>query len=165
MIAPDAVSAAAKRREKENLRFRTFLKNRVDPDELDRQFAKLHKELFSQYDCSQCRNCCREYSVGLEPDEIEALAASFHKSAEKFSSEFLTREGNEYTLPAPCRFIGEDGSCLVEACKPKQCRDFPYMDKPDRIASLYGVLEFAEVCPVVYELLERLKEIYRFRRL
>lgn len=164
MIAPDAVSAAAKRREKENLLFRTFLKTHADPAKLDRQFARLHKELFSQYDCSQCRNCCREYSVELSKDEIEAIAASFHKSAEEFSNEFLTLEGDEYTLPAPCRFIGEDGSCLVEACKPKQCRDSPYTDKPDRIASLYGVLEFAEVCPVVYELLERLKEIYRFRK-
>lgn len=164
MIAPDAVSAAAKRREKENLRFRTFLKNRADPDELDWEFARLHKELFSQYDCSRCRNCCRKYSVELSTDEIEAIAASFHKSAEEFSSEFLTLEGDEYTLVAPCRFLGEDGSCLAEACKPKECRDFPYTDKPDRIASLYGVLEFAGVCPVVYELLERLKGIYRFRR-
>lgn len=163
MIAPDAVHAAAKRKERENLRFRTFLKNRADSDELDRQFARLHEELFSQYDCSQCRNCCRTYSVELETDEIEAMASFFHQNTEEFARDFLTQEGGEYMLAAPCRFLSEDGMCLVESCKPKSCRDFPYTDKPERIASLYGVLEFAEVCPVVYELLERLKEMYRFR--
>lgn len=165
MIAPDAVQAAAKRKEKENMRFRTFLKNCANPDKLDQQFAELHKELFSQYDCSQCRNCCRAYSVALEEEEVEAIASFFQQSTEEFAREFLVQEGDEYTLAAPCRFLSEDGICLVEPCKPKTCRDFPYTDKPERIASLYGVLEFAEVCPVVYELLERLKEILSIQTL
>ena len=49
MISPNKVFAAATKRENENLRFRTFLKKHADPDELDRQFLALHKELFAGF--------------------------------------------------------------------------------------------------------------------
>ncbi len=39
MIHPDKVKAEARKRE----------------DELDRQFLRLHKELFAGYDCNNCR--------------------------------------------------------------------------------------------------------------
>ena len=38
MIEPSKVSEAAKKRENENVKFRTFLKCNADSDELDRQF-------------------------------------------------------------------------------------------------------------------------------
>ena len=45
MIQPDKIQAEARKKEKENLKFRTYLKNHADEDELDRQFLRLHKEL------------------------------------------------------------------------------------------------------------------------
>jgi len=51
MIEPSRIKETARRYEDENFRFRTFLKNRADPDELDRQFAELHNELFLRF-CS-----------------------------------------------------------------------------------------------------------------
>ncbi|MCL2032574.1 MAG: hypothetical protein FWG96_04840 [Methanomassiliicoccaceae archaeon] len=48
-------------------------------------------------------------------------------------------------------------------CKPDVCAGFPYTDRPGRLSSLYGVIEHADVCTVVFEILERLKAIYRFR--
>lgn len=100
MIAPYAVPAA-KSLEKENLRFRTFIKNCADPDELDRQFAELHKELFSQYDCKQCRNCCRAFSVELERNEIEALSDFFQLSAWEFSNGYLAEVNGQPEIAAP----------------------------------------------------------------
>lgn len=57
MINPDEVKSEAKKKENENFKFRTFLKCHADEDKLDRQFLRLHKELFADYDCSKCRNC------------------------------------------------------------------------------------------------------------
>ena len=119
MISPSNVSAAAAEREDENLRFRIFLKNHADPDELDRQFLALHKELFAGYDCCRCGNCCR--------------------------------------------FLNDDGKCRLQECKPEECKGFPYTDQPHRLESLYSILSAAEVCPVVFEIIERLKELYHFR--
>ena len=45
MIQPDKVRAEAKKKEKENFKFRSYLKVHADETELDRQFLRLHKEL------------------------------------------------------------------------------------------------------------------------
>lgn len=56
MTAPRKVKFEAKKKENENLEFRAFLKCHADEKELDEQFKNLHDELFSNYDCSRCRN-------------------------------------------------------------------------------------------------------------
>ena len=71
MIQPDKVKAEAKKKEKENFKFRTFLKCHADEDELDSQFLQLHKELFADYDCSQCRNCCKMYKGSIPAEDID----------------------------------------------------------------------------------------------
>ena len=164
MIAPSDVAAAANRREDENIRFRSFLKNRADSDKLDEQFLALHNELFANYDCRKCNNCCREYSTILQEEEIGAIAAYLGMSKQELVEKHLAQTNEGYEIKAPCGFLKENGECAIQACKPGECLGFPYTNKPERLFSLYGVLEFAGVCPVVYEILERLKGIYRFRR-
>lgn len=73
MIKPGEVAIAAKKVEKKNLKFRTFLKNRAESSLLDRQFAKLNQELFANYDCSRCRNCCRNYTIILKKRSYQGL--------------------------------------------------------------------------------------------
>jgi len=62
VIEPSKVKEAFNRIQAENYAFRAYLKNHANEDELDEQFLKLHKELFLSYDCSKCRNCCKEYN-------------------------------------------------------------------------------------------------------
>ena len=50
MLSPRKVSFYAKKNERINYRFRTWLKLHADPDKLDEQFYCLHQELFSAYD-------------------------------------------------------------------------------------------------------------------
>lgn len=59
MIPPRKVKFEAKKKENENLRFRTFLKCNADEEELDKQFADLHKELFANFDCNRCRKAAK----------------------------------------------------------------------------------------------------------
>ena len=96
MISPKAVRVAAKKRENENLRFRTFLKNHADPDELDLQFLDLHKELFSGYDCCQCGNCCRAYGTYLSDEEINSISAYLGMTRQKFLEEEDGRKIRSY---------------------------------------------------------------------
>ena len=164
MISPKDVHIAAKRLERENMRFRTFLKGHANPDDLDEKFHALHKELFEGYDCCQCGNCCRTYSTSLEDSEIDSIATFLNMSLSDFKGRYLSEGSEGYIINAPCPFFGTDGKCSIQECKPEECRGFPYTDKPDRWSSLYSILDFAEQCPVVFEILERLKSIYRFRR-
>lgn len=99
MISPENVSAAAEKRENENLRFRTFLKNRADPDELDRQFLTLHKELFAGYDCCRCGNCCRTYSTTLIEEEIVNISTYLGLTRQIFLEDHLIRGRDGLELP------------------------------------------------------------------
>ena len=164
MVDPSEVKAIAARRIDSNMRFRTFLKNHADCDELDAQFAALHNELFASYDCSKCCNCCKAYHVLLEDGEAKAIAGFLGKSEENFANEYLAQTEDGYEIRGkPCPFLCPDGRCRIQECKPSSCKGYPFTNQPERLFSLFGVLEFSEVCPVVLEILERLKQLYRFR--
>jgi uncharacterized protein len=163
MVEPFAVHAAAGKREEENMRFRTFLKINADYDKLDEQCLKLHNELFAGYDCCKCNNCCRTYSISLQENEVDLIAAFLGLTKQDFSKKYLVHSVNGYEIKAPCCFLGANGECAIQECKPAECKEFPHTNKPDRLESLLGVVSSAEVCPVVFEILERLKEIYKFK--
>ena len=163
MIQPSKVESAAEKKEDENWRFRTFLKNHADVDELDEHFFALHNELFNGYDCSKCRNCCRSYNAELRDDEIGPIAATLGLSKEDFIAQRLTKSEGKYSIESPCCFLDGDGGCSIEENRPKTCKEFPFTNKPGRLWHLIGTVTYAEQCPVVFEMLERLKAIYHFK--
>jgi len=168
MVKPTEVKAKAQRLEEQNYKFRAFLKNRADDDELDAQFLALHKGLFAGYDCCKCANCCSSYSIILASDEAKRIAAFLGLTEGDFAAEYLTGSSADEEKPykfkdKPCSFLGADGRCRIQECKPDVCKGFPFTDKPGRLSSMIGIINHAEVCPVVFEILERLKVMYRFR--
>lgn len=166
MIHPDKVKEEAKKRENENLKFRSYLKNHADEDELDSQFLRLHKELFADYDCSKCRNCCKMYKGSIPAEDIDKDAQYLGISPEQFIDTYLEKEEygiNYQTKNKPCDLLQEDGNCKLEDCKPDSCKKYPYTNQPERLSSLLSVLDTIEICPVAFEIFERLKKEYGFR--
>ena len=49
-------------------------------------------------------------------------------------------------------------------CKPESCKKYPYTNQPERLRSLYSVLDTVAVCPVAFEIYERLKKEYGFKK-
>lgn len=168
MIPPRKVSRVAKKKERENIRFRTFLKINAEEKDLDERFLRLHNELFAEYDCSRCRNCCKMFHGIIPAGDIEQDAEKLNITKEQFMDFFLESEAAEdepdkyRTKHMPCDFLQEDGDCKLGDCKPENCVKYPYTNQPNRLESLYSVLDAVEVCPVAFEILERLKEEYHF---
>jgi hypothetical protein len=48
MIEPSKIEEEFEKVEDENYKFRAYLKNHADVDELDEQFAELHNKLFEE---------------------------------------------------------------------------------------------------------------------
>jgi hypothetical protein len=71
--------------------------------------------------------------------------------------------GSYNTKHKPCDFLDDQGNCILGDCVPQNCLDYPYTDKPDRMESLLSFLEAVAVCPVAYEICERLKGHYGFQ--
>ena len=162
MIEPSKIEAFSQKYSDQNMKFRAFLKNHADSDELDAQFLELHNELFADYDCCKCSNCCKTYVVSMDKNDISAISKFIGIPEDDFIEKYLDETGEGYvTKDKPCCFLDNDGKCRIQECKPTECRDFPYTDKTERLFSMFGVMEFAEICPVVFEIVERLKKIYR----
>ena len=73
LIRIDDLERLAFEKENENYRFRSFLKNHADVEELDRQFKRLHEKYFRIYDCSKCRNCCKKLGISMNEDELDKI--------------------------------------------------------------------------------------------
>ena len=165
MLPPRKVQFEAKKRENENLRFRTFLKCNADEEKLDRQFKELHDELFAMYDCNRCRNCCKMYHGSIPEQDLQQDAHYLGMNVEEFCNKYLEKElrdGNYQTKHMPCDFLSAEGNCVLGECRPDSCKKFPYTDQSERLHSLYSVLDVIEVCPVAFEIFERLKKEYSF---
>ena len=169
MIKPHKINEAAKKYADENINFNAFLKNRANRDELDRQFCDLHNEIFirDEYDCCKCANCCKSYDIRIEQDDIPAIAEYLEQAESDFIEKYLKQDNEETDVfiikDKPCVFLEADGKCRIYGVRPSVCKDFPHTKKPDRLFSLMGVISFAEDCPVVFEIIERLKHIYKFK--
>ena len=152
----------------ENKRFRTFLKNTAEPYDLDCCFSFLHNEVFIRegYDCCKCANCCKIYDVRVENDDISAIADYLGQTKNEIIDKYLVLDSEEaggYIMDSkPCGFLNPDGKCRIYSARPLVCRDFPHSKKPGRMYSLASVMDFAEDCPALFEIVERLKVIYGF---
>lgn len=167
MISPEKVQEEAKRLEDENYRFRSYLKSHAEEEELDERFLRLHNELFADYDCGKCRNCCKMYKATLEEQELMEAAKVLDMGREQVIEDFLVFneiESNYETKHKPCDFLKKNGECRLGEARPDNCKDYPYTNRPERLHSLYAVLDVITVCPVAFEINERLKKEYDFRR-
>ncbi len=92
MLPPRKVRFQAKKMEKENYEFRTYLKCHADEEELDRQFLNLHNELFRDYDCNRCRNCCKMYYGQIPMNELQNVANHLELTTEELKLKYLDDE-------------------------------------------------------------------------
>lgn len=114
MLCPDKIRAEAQKKENENFKFRSYLKGHVDEDELDRQFLRLHKELFAGYDCSICRNCYKMYKGSIPAEDIDQDAQYLGITPEQFVDTYLEKE--EYGFRG-CRVCLQMGGDIIDKCR------------------------------------------------
>lgn len=106
------------------------------------------------------------YRGSIPVEDVEKDALYLGKSASDFIEQYLVgkdSEGNYQTKHKPCDFLLSNGSCKLGDCKPESCKKYPYMNLPERLHSLYSALDAVSVCPVAFEIYERLKREYGFK--
>ncbi|MCL1830194.1 MAG: YkgJ family cysteine cluster protein [Oscillospiraceae bacterium] len=162
VVKPELMEQISQEYIDENLRFRHFLKRNADPKRLDEQFKRLHLQLFNGYDCCHCANCCRDFDVSFCEDDIVNAAGYIEMSCEEFVETFLTEDDEGLIIKGPCSFLEPDGRCRIQSVKPIECKSFPHTDMPERIYSLYSVMDYAQRCPIVFEIVQRLKTMYHY---
>jgi len=157
---PKEIAKPAKERADENWRFRTFLKGiDLEPDELDAVVHKHYEEVSTRIDCRECGNCCRVFQPSLNQDDVINLAAGLHLSSEALTRHFLDtgEDGNIVFNKQPCPML-KGNLCSAYECRPDVCRSFPHLHKDKFVFRLMGVIHNCSVCPIVFNVFERLKD-------
>ena len=99
-------------------------------------------------------------------EDIDRDAQYLGITAEQFVDTYLEKEEfgmNYQARNKSCDFLREDGNCKLGDCKPDSCKKYPYTDQPERLLSLLSILNTIEICPVAFEIFERLKQEYGFK--
>ncbi|MEM7036952.1 MAG: YkgJ family cysteine cluster protein [Bacteroidota bacterium] len=149
----------------DNLRFRGWL-NTQSPNMIDTMVMGLHHVVTRDIDCTQCGNCCKAGGPAVTKKEIRRLAKHESMSAEAYEAANVSRDRNGtcHLKQTPCKyFLG--GYCAVYTKRPDECRKFPHTDLRDFTTRLYGMIDRYSWCPIVYNIMERLKDETGYRRM
>jgi Fe-S-cluster containining protein len=118
------------------------------------------KEITSKIDCTQCGNCCRHQEPGVSEDEIERLSTCKNIPVKEFKDQFVAwdKEGISFLFQKPCTFL-HGNICSIYTQRPGSCADFPGLHRPRLKWRIKQVEENYSICPIVFNVVEKLKEI------
>lgn len=143
-------------REMENNIFINYLKS----DKLNRRrFANIVKEVAKKIDCTTCGNCCKTLSPDVRETDIKQLSKYLEMTCEEFIDQYLNqnKEGLFRFKETPCPFL-QQNKCKIYNVRPDDCKQYPHLDK-DISTRCIQFLSNAELCPLVYNVLENTKII------
>jgi Fe-S-cluster containining protein len=145
----------------ENNAFRAFVK--LDLELSDRRLntvvTETTAEVWKQIDCRTCANCCRSQHPTFSRPEVERIAAYFGLSVEELRTRYLTSDadsGKYITRELPCPFL-EGNLCTIYEVRPAVCAGYPHLQRNFR-SRLWQNIDNAAVCPIVFNVLEDLKQ-------
>lgn len=159
-MIPERFKIQSKNKEQENKKFLGRLKKK-DPRKVDEIFHAVHHAVFEETDCLECANCCKTTSPIFYQNDIERLARSLRMRPGDFIEKYLRIDDDrDYVLKSsPCPFLDGENYCSVYAERPKACREYPHTDRKKIVQITELTLKNTLVCPAVFEMLERLKNV------
>ena len=137
--------------------YKAFLQ-RADKNAVLKELPALHDEAFQQIDCTQCANCCRNYSPRFKTPDIKRIAKLLQLKESDFIATYLRldEDGDYVVRSTPCPFLGADNYCSIYEDRPSDCTRFPYTDEDVLVKRAQLTLKNSSFCPIVYYVLEKL---------
>ncbi len=149
-------------REVENVEFRSYLKGQ-DFDKIDDIVHRLNREVSDQIDCTNCGNCCTKLSPLINDKDIDRLSGKLNISTEQIKDDYTeTDEGELFFKDLPCTFL-KGKKCTIYNDRPEDCKSYPHLHKSEFISRLWAVIQNYSICPIVFNVFERLKIELKFR--
>lgn len=148
---------ALQNREETNALFSKL--KRKKPHKLDDIIHRLHNSVANHFNCLTCANCCKSISPRITDKDIERIAHRMKMKEVSFITSYLHMDEDQCYVfnDTPCPFLMTDNYCLIYEFRPKACREYPHTDR----RRFYQILDLTmlnrELCPIVYEIVERLK--------
>jgi Fe-S-cluster containining protein len=152
------IANAAKALDHENLQFRQFIRHKMSASRLDKLVKEILADIASKIDCTKCGNCCRESFPTLTKADTSRLAKSAGIATTEFFATYLKRDDDGDTIfrAKPCPLL-VDNKCSHYEARPEACRSYPHLHKSGFAGRSIGVIANFEVCPIVFNVVQKLK--------
>jgi len=127
---------------------------------MDKIMHDIHHEVFEEINCLDSDNCCKSISPTLYDKDVERLEKFFKIKPSQCVDEYLyiDDEGDYVCQKTPCPFLLSDNYCMAYESRPKACREYPHLNRKRFYQILNLTLINTEVCPAVFDAVEKLKE-------
>lgn len=157
-IDPERLRVQAERKFRANMRLRQDLKFSSHPEgEIDAMFHRAVDEVSAAVDCTECAQCCMTLGPVLQDDDVARLAGRLELTPQQFRDRFLRVDDGCLVFAAtPCPLL-VDRRCSVYEDRPEDCRSYPHLHKSEMVSRLLSVIDNSATCPIVYEVLERVR--------
>ena len=135
-----------------------------DGEKIDLLIKPIYKSVKKNIDCLACGNCCRKLLPVISNEDIGRLETEFGITDIDIIEKYMQKdeEGELRLKGKPCIFL-KDNACQIYKSRPNDCRSFPHIHKKGFTTRLIGMIEFAGICPIVFNVLEELKFAMKFR--
>ena len=136
-------------------------------EEIDAIVLRHYGEVSGQIECRECGNCCKVFHPPLNAEDIGRLARRMEMPRESFIGEYLVageKGGGHYFRKRPCPFL-IDNACTVYHDRPEACRVYPSFCRKGFVSRLDLAFASCSVCPIVFNVYERVKVEIRQRGL
>ncbi len=162
----ERIAACAAQRQDENEAFGYYVDTLCEHGDwtdstLDALVDTIATGVAAQIDCTACGNCCRALTVGLTPEDIPALSEALHLPTGEMIAQYVdhetARQEDEWGVfrCRPCAFLAGK-RCSIYASRPAACRAYPAFT-PDFRYLVQPIVSGAGLCPIIYNVIERLK--------
>lgn len=127
--------------------------------QIDKLFHDAHNKEYPRFNCLVCANCCRSISPIITYRDVERMAKALRIKPSAVVEKYLKvdADGDFVFLNAPCPFILPDNYCSIYESRPTACREYPHTDRKNMAQILNITLKNVSVCPIVYNVVERIK--------
>jgi hypothetical protein len=158
------ISSLSIAREHENERFKMFLQQ-IDGGQIDSKVLELNHNITPKIDCTQCGNCCKSLMITVSDEEANVLSSALNQTRENFDEQYLEKGSNGLMLinTIPCTFLS-DNKCTVYENRFAGCREFPAMHLPNFKQRLFTSFMHYNRCPIIFNVIEQLKDVLAFER-
>lgn len=144
-------------KEEENNQFVVFLRQQ-DTDATDKLVFALDKTIEPLIDCTACGNCCKSLMINVTEEEADRVAARLQLDRKNFDEQYLEKGGYGLMVinTIPCHFL-TDNKCTVYEDRFAGCREFPALHLPYFTKRLFTVMMHYSRCPIIFNVVEKLK--------
>lgn len=120
-------------------------------EELTTIFNEGYEKYCDTINCQLCENCCKTISPRLNTRDIERISKFLGMRKSAFIKKYLKEDEDQDLIyqTTPCPFWDKENSCSIYEVRPKDCKEYPHIDKEMTPLLLNLTRVNAAICPIV----------------